>query len=98
MIFITPHIVQGYNSLAENSATTPGKELAVKRMSGLFRDDQVKNTLNPVEEFENQMATVLNQQKVLVEDNAKRPPDPKLEKEMAQALDSLNQKNIKPNR
>ena len=98
LIFITPHIVEGYNSLAENSATTPGRELAVKRMSGLFKKDQVKNTLNPVEEFENQMATVLNQQKALVEANAKHPPDPKLEKEMNQALDSFNQKNIKPNR
>ncbi len=95
LIFITPHIVKGYDSLSDPSATTPGKELAVKRTLDAFVQDEYLRNLDPLENWGKENAPALNQEKELMVKNAKDIMTPNAEKAMSQALESTGSKNSK---
>jgi len=96
LIFVTPHIVEGYDSLTEESATTGGKELAVKRMLDSFATDHVSEMMDPLSAVEKEKEGLYKQQRHLIETSQKRTlKNPLVEKKMSQALDSFSPKSSK---
>ncbi|MBI3315508.1 MAG: hypothetical protein HYZ87_00850, partial [Candidatus Omnitrophica bacterium] len=84
LIFITPHLVTGYDSLAAESATPTslvgGRDLAIKRMLDNFKDREVGESLDAWK-------------------GNKLPVSPIIEREMTQALGTTSGKTgSKPNR
>ncbi|HTL71399.1 MAG TPA: secretin N-terminal domain-containing protein, partial [Candidatus Eisenbacteria bacterium] len=99
VIFITPHIVQGYDSLSAHSATSIGKDLAVKRMLDTFKEDELKLSLPPVESEIRGVEPVLVEEKKLIAESAKRKlaGEPALDQEMTRTLDQFSRRTDKSN-
>ncbi len=95
IIFITPHIVEGYDSLAAQSATAPGRDTAVRRTLDYFVKEEMELATDPLEDAGAARFPIDRQEKAMLKQSAKRPVAPSLEKEMSRALDSLSQKNAK---
>ncbi len=97
LIFITPHIVEGYDSLTEESATTDGKELAVKRMLDSFKEDRVRQMMAPFDAIEDEKEGLYRQERERIQASQKKAfQNPAVEKKMTQALDSFVAKIGKP--
>jgi type II secretory pathway component GspD/PulD (secretin) len=97
LIFITPHIVKGYDSLAVPSATAPYRDVAVKRMLDHFTAEEVGRVASPLEDYGDAHQPIYREEKRLVEESARRlKSNPKVEQEMGRALDSVGQGQTPP--
>ncbi|MCG3176039.1 MAG: Type IV pilus biogenesis and competence protein PilQ [Candidatus Omnitrophica bacterium] len=89
LIFITPHIVRHYDSLAADSATADGRDLAVKRMLDSFQENELNMHLDPLEVRMRSALPIEHDEKKLIEDAARKALTPKMESEMNSSLDAF---------
>ncbi len=94
LVFITPHIVKRYDSLAEESATVgSGRDLAVKRMLDQFAGDELTLMMSPAEALKSDRHPLDRQEKALLRASAKQAAaSPSAEKEMNRTLDAFGKK------
>lgn len=93
LIFITPHIVNRYDSFgAENATSFTGRDLAAKRVLDAFRDEDLQKSLDTLENSRRDEEPVLRQEKALIQASADRAFTPAMDKEMTHSLDTLSRK------
>ena len=93
LIFITPHIVTGYDSFGpENATSFSGQDITAQNVLDEFIAQEMSDTLGPIQKIEKQKLPVISQEKRLIQASAKMALTPTIEKEMTRTLDTLNQK------
>ena len=97
LIFITPHIVEGYDSLAPKSATADGREFAAARELDHFKSLEQDMALEGVQIADKPQWDVLKADREMMQKNASNALNPALDKEMNRALDIASQKNLRAN-
>jgi type IV pilus assembly protein PilQ len=92
LIFITPHVVKGHDSLAARSATRQGPELAVKRMLEPFKEKELRDSVAPLEKIETDKKPVILEEQELIRQAAKHSSNPGVTTAIDQSLGSFNQR------
>ncbi len=89
VIFITPHIVRGYDSLTDESAQPfKQKDEAVQRVLSVFEDVQMTSGLDLAESREAKKNIMYRQEKKMIQSSAAKRESPEASREMALSLDA----------
>ncbi len=94
LIFITPHIVMGFDSMAEQSATAKTQDLAAKRLVNVFKDEEYERAMTSLKLAEKENDPAFIQEKDIMITNAKNIVTPAADQAMAQAVASANPKKF----
>lgn len=89
LIFVTPHIVRHYDSLAADSATAQGRDIAVKRMLDSFQENELNIQMDPLESYARAAFPIESDEKKLIEETARKTLTPAIESEMNSSLDTF---------
>lgn len=89
LIFVTPHIVRHYDSLAADSATAHGRDIAVKRMLDSFQENELNIQMDPLESYARAAFPIEKDEKKLIEETARKTLTPAIESEMNASLDTF---------
>ncbi len=96
LIFITPHIIKKYDSLASENAKDINRDIAIDRMLDQFSDDEVNRTIGPIQTIEQSNIRGATSYRPPVDrSKVDNPFDHVVDKEMAHTLDSMNQQKPK---
>lgn len=88
LIFITPHIVEGYDSMSVPSATALTQDVEARNLVNRFREDEYRRIMGPIETGEVTSRPLYQQEKELMVKNAKNIVTPAAEQAMSQAIGS----------
>ncbi len=86
LIFITPHIVQGFDSMADQSATARTQDLSARRLVNVFKEDQYDKAIDSLRIAEKESDPAFLQEKEIMVSNARNIVTPAAEKAMSQAI------------
>lgn len=95
LIFITPHIVEGYSSLGPRSATAIGEEPSAAKVLNEFKENESERNLD-IENYQE-----INRNRVIANDmglyqkKVKRPETPGMDKEMTRSLDLFSAEPVR---
>jgi type IV pilus secretin PilQ/predicted competence protein len=90
LVFVTPHIVKGFNSLGDKSATAQGRDIAVRRMLDTQMDRLQQLGTDAFADNQTIREDLYSNEQALVRASEKRSSNPVVEKQMTQALDALD--------
>ncbi len=82
--------MRGSTSLGNPSATAKGEDVAVRRMLDQFMDNEMNALSGSFQGFEDTKRQFFTREESLVRDSEQKYSNPVVEKQMAQALDSLS--------
>ncbi len=88
LIFITPHIVRGFNSFAEDSATANGRDIAAKKMLDAFSAERFRYNADALDNVSRVRDTIYSKEKAGIAAGQKKA-DPLLDQQMTKTLDSF---------
>jgi Flp pilus assembly secretin CpaC len=94
VVFITPHLVQGRNSLTQSGVTSVGRDIPAKHLLDEFSDVEADVHLSA---FENERTkrdaigdAMARREKNAALEAGRKASDPAVEKQMAMALDAFS--------
>jgi type II secretory pathway component GspD/PulD (secretin) len=95
LIFITPHIIDGFSSLGAKSATASGKEPSMNRMFSDFRENETERNLITEDVREKDRARVTGDELGLYRKKMKQPEAPGMDKEMTRSLELFSTEPVR---
>lgn len=96
LIFITPHIVEGYDSMTVPSATALTEDTEARNLVNRFREDEYGRIMRSLDSNEVTSKPLYQQERELMVKNAKTIVTPATEKAMSQAISKDPKKFAEP--
>lgn len=91
IIFITPHIVEGYQSVGADSATAAfgGRDAALDRVMDAFQEEKLGRLADRFDAVEDEKTGLLRREQELLRQSARSAMTPTVERQMTKAMEEV---------